>query len=259
MFNDSLKDSLNEVQGIFTVWPHHLHDSLNSLFRRLNLLHKYSPEKAPTIFFIRKGKHEVGSGRILEITYPMIIIGAGREKTFIHGRGFHIKGKKQEGKKVVLKHMTSIGSTGSGLLNDNGLSFVCDSLSFTQCRDSGVVVQNTKGKLINCVITQCKDSGIHCGSNALITLEGSQTKVAGNCEDCDYFDYYGLDSCFSSSIIHLHHPLTKESVSVDNYDGQNYGGNGEISIVDNDGTVLERIQEVHEETESESLSDEENN
>ena len=87
----------------------------------------------------------------------------------------------------------------------------------------------------------------------------SQTKVAGNCEDCDYFDYYGLDSCFSSSIIHLHHPLTKESVSVDNYDGQNYGGNGEISIVDNDGTVLERIQEVHEETESDSLSDEENN
>ena len=43
-----------------------------------------------------------------------------------------------------------------------------------------MVAKNTKGRLINCVITQCGGSGILCHGNALIELEGSQTKVDGN-------------------------------------------------------------------------------
>ena len=59
--------------------------------------------------------------------------------------------------------------------------------------------------------------------------------------------YYGLVTHFSSSIIHLLHPLTKEWVSTNNCDGRNYGGFGEIAIVDNNGTKIEIIQEVEEE------------
>ena len=50
----------------------------------------------------------------------------------------------------------------------------------TQCDGAGVFAENTKGRLLNCVITQCNYSGIFCRENALIELEGDQTKVDGN-------------------------------------------------------------------------------
>jgi hypothetical protein len=110
--------------------------------------------------------------------------------------------------------------------------------------------QNTKGRLINCVITQCGLSGIASGKNALIELEGDQTKVDGNATRGDGHhyggggSYYGLHTATSapgsfdtSSTIHLLFPLTKESVSTNNNVGENrwggnYGGNGTIQTVD---------------------------
>ena len=44
----------------------------------------------------------------------------------------------------------------------------------------GVYALNAKGRLINCAITQCGWSGIYGSKNALIALEGDQTKVDGN-------------------------------------------------------------------------------
>jgi len=88
---------------------------------------------------------------------------------------------------------------------------------------------NTKGRLINCVITQCGRSGIFCGSNALLELEGDQTKVDGNVTSGD--NYYGLDTSHTSSIIHLLFPLTKESVSTNNQEGRDHGGPGTIETV----------------------------
>jgi hypothetical protein len=107
----------------------------------------------------------------------------------------------------------------------NGLSWLCDSLTFTQCGEDGVFANNTKGRLINCVITQCERSGIFSGSNALIELEGDQTKVDGNVTG-GYSDDYGLHPFSTSSKIHLLFPLTKESVSTNNQGGGNYGGYG---------------------------------
>ena len=54
------------------------------------------------------------------------------------------------------------------------LGCVTQYVTITQCGSAGVVAANTKGRLINCVITQCKYSGIWCGENALIELEGTQ-------------------------------------------------------------------------------------
>tara|TARA_B110000208_G_scaffold93977_1_gene117968 strand:+ start:67 stop:546 length:480 start_codon:yes stop_codon:yes gene_type:complete len=152
----------------------------------------------------------------------MKIIGAGRDKTTIRGGGFHIEGKKEEGKEVCVQGMTMMGSSNAGLFNDNGLSWLCDCMTFTQCGYSGVFAVNTKGRLINCVITQCGDSGIYCGSNALIELEGSQTKVDFN-GTLGFSFSYGLMTYDTSSKIHLLFPLTKESVSTNNNGGQNYG------------------------------------
>ena len=59
------------------------------------------------------------------IGYPIMIIGAGRDKTTIHGGGFRIAGMKEEGKEVELKDMTIEGSSRQGLHNNNGLSWLC--------------------------------------------------------------------------------------------------------------------------------------
>ena len=156
------------------------------------------------------------------IGYPIMIIGAGQDKTIIHG-GFKIQeGTKEEGKRVELKGMTMKGSGGCGLHASNGLSFLCKDMIFTLWGGHGVWARNTKGRLINCVVTQCKRSGIYCIQNALIELEGDQTKVDGN-GTSGSSSSYGLAAYDTSSIIHLLFPLTKESVSTNNHGGGNYG------------------------------------
>jgi hypothetical protein len=187
---------------------------------------------APTIFFIQEGDHEAGgkAGGRMVIKYPMKVIGAGRDKTTIHGgNGFRIQGTKEEGKRVDMQGMTMKGSSQSGLYNVNGLSFLCKDMTFTQCVFSGVFAINTKGRLINCVITQCGLCGIFCGSNALIELEGNQTKVDGN--GTHGYGDYGLASSGTSSKIHLLFPLTKESVATNHGGIGNYGGDGTIETV----------------------------
>ena len=167
----------------------------------------------------------------------MKVVGAGRDKTCILGGGFRILGDTEEGKKVIVQGLTMKGSRMYGLSGISGLSFVCDSVTFTQCGWNGIIAKNTKGRLINCVITQCRESGIVCWDNALVELEGEQTKVDGNGTSGGSC-WYGLKTYDNSSIIHLLFPLTKESVSTNNYNGQNYGtcpyvdGVGVIETVD---------------------------
>jgi hypothetical protein len=256
MFKASLKAP---PPGKWTEYPHPNHASIDSLFNRLNALNFLVPHLTATVVFIKEGEHDIqGYERepaaaaaaeeafedalhepYLRVKYAMKIIGAGRDKTFIQGGGFQIQGAKEEGKKVVLKGMTTSNGGGSGLLNNNGLSFLCDSMTFTQCGCTGVFARNTNGRLINCVITQCRYSGLYCHSTTLIEslveLEGSQTKVEGN-GTADNSGHYGLYS-FEYSSIHLLYPLTKESVSTHNHGGRNYcslgtGISGVIQTVD---------------------------
>jgi hypothetical protein len=158
----------------------------------------------------------------------------------------NIQGTKEEGNRVLLKDFTVSGARyDSGLTVFNGLSFLCERMTFTQC-DSGVNAMETKGRLINCVITQCGYSGIVCSYNALIDVEGSQTNIDGNCVDISFVEQcFGLSTDSTSSKIHLLFPLTKESVSTNNNGCENYGGKGEIAIVDNDGNRIEIINEAH--------------
>jgi hypothetical protein len=230
MFNAALPPALGvkEYKGqVYTMFPHPHHPSLDSLMTRCDELYLEDPTKAPTIIFIQEGDHEAGGD--LVIKYAMKIIGAGRDKTTIHGDGFRIQGTKEEGREVDMQDMTIKGASQSGLFGNNGLSFLCTRMTFTQC-GIGVEAKNTKGRLINCVITQCGESGIISGYNALIELEGDQTKVDGNVADGDSW-CYGLKTG-TSSIIHLLFPLTKESVSTNNNGGRNSGGGGTIETVE---------------------------
>ena len=117
--------------------------------------------------------------------------------------------------------MTISDSGGYGLFGYYGLSFLCERMTFTRCGDDGVHAYNTKGRLINCVITQCYNSGIVSSGNALVEVEGNQTKVDGNVTSGgNNYGLYTHDD--TSSIIKLLSPLTKDSVSTNNYDGRNY-------------------------------------
>jgi hypothetical protein len=193
---------------------------------------KACEEKIVKLLLLKEGTYDLET--YLLIKCPISIHGAGQNKTIIQGTGFMIQGTKKEKKRVNMQGMTMRGSIQFGLYNDNGLSFLCRRMTFTQCGDCGVYAENTKGRLINCVITQCRWIGIRCRGNALIELEGSQTKVDGNGTGGRG---YGLLTCDASSIIHLLFPLTKESVSTNNQGGGNYGGGGTIETVES----LERL------------------
>ena len=179
-------------------------------------------EKIVKLIFIKEGIYDLKNKGLI-IKCPISIHGAGQNKTILQGgKGIKIQRPKKEKKRVNMQDFTMKESSGYGLHNYNGLSFLCTRMTFTQCGRSGVFAKNTKGRLINCVITQCGYCGILCMRNALIELEGEQTKVDGNVTTGDS-RCYGLDSFSTSSIIHLLFPLTKESVSTNNHNNWNHG------------------------------------
>ena len=96
----------------------------------------------------------------------------------------------------------------------------------------------------NCQVSHSKQSGVWVYLDGLITMNGSGTSIHNNVTGGDS-DHYGLYTAFSSTI-HLVSPLTKESVSINNGGGGNYGGAGTIAIVDSEGTIIETIQEAEE-------------
>jgi hypothetical protein len=193
-------------------------------------------EKIVKLIVLKEGIYDLE--KTLIIKCPISIHGAGQDKTIIEGKGIAIRGTKEEKKRVNMQDFTMKGSNGCGVYNRDGFVFLCKRMIFTtECGLYGVYARNTKGRLINCVITQCGGSGIWCGSNALIELEGGQTKVDGNVTSGYGYGHYGLHAYDTTSIIHLLFPLTIESVSTNNHSGKNYGGNGTIETVES----LERL------------------
>jgi hypothetical protein len=188
-------------------------------------------EKIVKLILLKEGIYDLEKHLIIKC--PISIHGAGRDKVFFQGHGIVIKGTKEEGKRVNMQGMTMKGACESGLYNEYGLFFLCKDMTFTQCAGYGVFAKYTKGRLINCVITQCEGSGIACHENALIELKGDQTKVDGNVTN-GLSHHYGLETSGTSSTIHLLFPLTKESVSTNNQGWGNYKNknNGTIETVE---------------------------
>ena len=72
------------------------------------------------------------------------------------------------------------------------------------------------------------------------------TVVQVQLKHCRKSSDYGLETRDSSSSIHIASPLTIETISKNNGGGGNHGGRGTIAVVDNEGTIIETIQEVTE-------------
>ena len=101
-------------------------------------------EKCVKLVLIKEGTYDLEKNVL--ITCPISIHGAGQDKTIIQGKCIMIQGPKEEKKRVDIQGMTMKGSSGYGLFNNNGLSFLCKDMTFTQCGGSGVFAVNTKGR-----------------------------------------------------------------------------------------------------------------
>ena len=80
-------------------------------------------------------------------------------------------------------------------------------------------------------------------NGGLMTIDGNGTTINHNCTDGDSDDY-GLHTWSSSDSIHLASSLTIETISKNNGGGGNCGGDGTIAIVDNEGKIIETVQEA---------------
>ena len=124
------------------------------------------------MMFLMTGTFQ-GDARV-NINYPMTMIGAGQNKTFLSDCSLMIQGTTVEKNSniVVLKDFTISKAKDSGLFTTSRskhscLLFLCDSMTFTQCGENGVYA-STKGHLFNCVVTQCELCGIYCTCTVVI-------------------------------------------------------------------------------------------
>ena len=92
----------------------------------------------------------------------------------------------------------------------------------------------------NCNVSHSKGSGLLV-DDGLMTISGNATTIHHNGTVWGY----GLYAIRRHASIYLVSPLTIETVSTDN-GGGNVDGAGTIAIVDNEGTIVETIQEATE-------------
>ena len=182
--------------------------------------------KGITDIYLEPGVHILTSYYVT-ISEEVTISGAGRGITFVQGGGFNIEGEK--GKKCTFMDITVQKTKYGGLFGWCGMSFDCLRMHFDQCGHNGVRVGGTKGRLTNCQITQSYYSGVYSENNSTIDIEGEETMIEKNNTSGDD-DSYGLDAYSSSSFIHILSPLTKESISQNNQNG-NYNSDGTIQTV----------------------------
>ena len=131
-----------------------------------------------------------------------------------------------------------------------GMSFHLFNLNIEKSEVYGVYAWGTKrNTMSNCQVSYSKDSGVFVGRVGLITMNGSGTSIHNNVtggrsskyglHTAGADQYHSLMHSYvrdaqiitSSSSIHLVSPLTKESVSINNGGGGNYGGDGTIKTV----------------------------
>ena len=194
----------------------------------------------------------VGDYNIVNINIPISIIGESREHCIVMG-GLLMNGKKEDD--VNVSNLTLRKSRGSGVCGNNGASIHLDNVSVENSRSCGISLYSSKRNTMkNCNVSHSNGCGLRVMSGGLMTIDGNATTIHHNCTNgrngntFEGSNNYGLRNTghypFTNSSIHLVSPLTLETISQNNHGGGNYGGT--FAIVDNEGTVIETIQEATE-------------
>jgi len=215
---------------LWTSFPCSNHATLQSLVNRLEELRgdEESSGNVPSVLFIEEGEHG-GEGRVT-MKKPLSIIGAGCGMTTLVGVGLSIGGNKSDGI-VEIEDLTIKGAEGfAGLVADHGMKVIMRGCSIEDCQECGVCAFNADISCDDVQVVGCGESGVYAEGNATITLSGQGTTIQGNGTN-GRSDDYGLNACYSSSTIHIVHPLTKKQISTNNGGGRNWGGDGTIKQI----------------------------
>ena len=145
---------------------------------------------------------------------------------------------------VEIGDLTIKGGKRHGLTAYRGMDVRMRGVTVENCQCHGVGANGADISCDDLQVIGCGLSGVCAANNATITLSGQGTSIQGNGTKGDSSGSYGLEA-YSSSTIHLVHPLTKEEISTDNGGGGNWGGRkgSTIEQVDNDGVVLQILYE----------------
>ena len=215
---------------LWTSFPCSNHATLQSLVDRLEELQgdEESSGNVPSVLFIEEGEHR-GRRKYVEMKKPLSMYGAGCGKTTLVGVGLHIEGNKSDGI-VEIQDLTIKGGEWNGLRADEGMKVIMRGCTIEECGYNGVIANKADITCDDLQVIGCGWSGVCAYPNATITLSGHGTSIQGNGTKGRSY-YYGLDSSYSSSSIHLVHPLTKKQISKKNGGGRNWGGDGTIEQI----------------------------
>ena len=183
-----------------------------------------------TTIVVGKGEYNFAHLEYLRITSALNIVGdSGVAKEEIVLRGGIRIGNGVQGY-CHLQHLTLSQAEYTGVLARS--SFTMEDVLVEQCQYSGVVVigLGVVGRCTNVEVRQCGRSGVTASEGASVTLIGAKTTVHHNCTDGDVINQYGLKVDYSRSTIQLLVPLTKETVSIDNDGGANWGAGSDAAI-----------------------------
>ena len=223
----------------WTSFPHPEYSTLKKLFARFDALSISGSTNIPKLVLIENGIHDEGGNKV-DINMSISIVGESREHCVVLG-GLEMNGNEEDD--VNVSNLTLRDSKWNGVRGGLGASFHLDNVSVENSGRSGIGVSVSKRNTMkNCNVSHSKGSGLIVASRGLMTISGNATTIHHNGTDGWG---YGLYACSYSSSIYLVSPLTIETVSTDN-GGGNVDGGGTIAIVDNEGTIVETIQEATE-------------
>ena len=190
-----------------------------------------------TCLVLAKGKYTYSGGHtIVWHNRPIKICGQGIGETILDGFGLKIQGSKSNGT-VVIQDLSIQEGTFVGLQANNGMDLIVRRCKVEKFQNCGVVAYNAH---ISCDDVQVIDCG-NCGvltQGSTVKLSSENTRIEGNMTSGDS-QFYGLTAYDSSSKIQIVTPLTKDTISINNGGGGNWGGPGTIEQVDSDGVVLQ--------------------
>jgi len=218
--------------GVYTMYPHPNHASLNSLLNCFNGMAGVEGSNVPEHLFLANGVHVIDGDyrNYLNINLPISIIGESREHCIVMG-GLQMLGNEADD--VNVSNLTLRDSKSCGVYGCNGASIHLDNVSVENSGRYGVFVIRTKRSTMkNCNVSHSKQSGLVVQNGGLMTIDGNGTTIHHNCTDGKGWDY-GLRTRSSSSSIHLAPSLTIETISKNNGGGENHGGPGTIKTITN--------------------------
>ena len=159
--------------GVYTIFPHPNHASLNSLMNCVNEMARVEGSNVPERLFLANGVHVI-DGNYVNINLPISIIGESRKHCIVMG-GLNVGGKNADD--VNVSNLTLRNSKCSGVCGRNGAAIHLDNVSVENSGGSGVGVLGTKrNSMKNCNVSHSKWSGL-CVSGGLMTIDGNDTTI----------------------------------------------------------------------------------